>query len=69
MNPEGTVEFLNEKGFGFLKIDGYNKNVFFHAKDLRHVRFEQLRKGDRVSVESISSDERGYKANQVFLIS
>lgn len=67
MQAEGKIEFLNEKGFGFLKVDGYDKQVFFHARDLRGIRFEQLRPGDIVTVQSISFDEKGYKAQEVTL--
>lgn len=67
---QGQVAFLNdEKGFGFLKVEGYDKDVFFHAKDIRHTTFERIRKGDMVSIGSIKKSEKGYNAMDVFLIS
>lgn len=65
----GTVVNVNNKGFGFVKVEGYDANIFFHAKDVRHVKFEQLRKGDTVTLESVEKSEKGYVANRVFLVS
>jgi len=66
---KGKIVNLNEKGYGFIKIDEFDKNVFFHAKDLRHIKFEQIRKGDLVSVSSVNQTDMGYNAKDVYLIS
>ena len=66
----GTIVFLNdEKGFGFIQIEGREKNVFFHAKDVRHIAFEKLRKGDSVEVEGIKQTEKGFNSGKVYLVS
>ncbi len=64
-----VIKVDSEKGFGFIEVKGYDKNVFFHAKDVKHIKFEQIRKGDIVMVDSIEESERGYFATGVYLIS
>lgn len=66
---QGKIVFLNDKGYGFIEVSGYDKSVFFHAKDLRHVTFDQIRKDDQVSLDEIIKTEKGYNAKNVYLIS
>lgn len=75
----GIVKTLNpEKGFGFVAVNGFEKNIFFHAHDLRRIKIENLRKGDKLRIESITPNERenrdgtivqGLIAKNVYLIS
>ncbi len=66
---EGVVEHANqEKGYGFLKVDGYEKNVFFHVRDLIGTAFEDIQKGNVVSISSIEETEKGYAARGIRLI-
>lgn len=66
----GVIVFVNdEKGFGFIQVDNRAQNVFFHARDLRHVTFEKVRKGDTVEVEGIRKTEKGFNATFVYLVS
>lgn len=68
-NIKGIICDLKEKGFGFIKVKGYDdKNPFFHAKDLRNVRFEHLRETDKVSISSIEKTTRGYWAKGIYLL-
>ena len=51
---QGTVIKKNEKGFGFIKVDGSpegSKDLFFHSNELQNISFDQLREGDKVSFE------------------
>jgi cold shock protein len=48
---EGTIKNLTDKGFGFITVDGEEKDLFFHSNELKGVSFEELRTGDRVSFE------------------
>lgn len=65
----GTVEYVNsEKGYGFIRIPGQEKNVFFHARDLIRASFEDVRKGQGVSVGEIADTGRGTAARDVRLI-
>jgi CspA family cold shock protein len=48
---EGTIKNLTDKGFGFITVDGEEKDLFFHSNELKGVSFDELKAGDRVSFE------------------
>lgn len=51
---QGTVKFFNEeKGFGFIKIDGSGEDIFVHSSGL----IDKIRENDKVEFEQ----ERGKK--------
>jgi len=52
---EGTIKNLVDKGFGFITVDGEEKELFFHSNELKGVTFEELKAGDRVSFEKADS--------------
>jgi len=52
---EGTIKNLTDKGFGFITVDGEEKDLFFHKNELKDVTFEELKAGDRVSFEKADS--------------
>lgn len=52
---EGIIEKLTDKGFGFIKIEGQTKGLFFHSNELKGVTFEELKEGDKVSFEMADS--------------
>lgn len=66
MENTGTIGFLG-KGFGFIKIEGRSKDLFFHAKNLVDVSFDSLQVGDPVSYEDIESTSKGDAASGVRL--
>ncbi len=47
----GTIARLTDKGFGFIKIEGQAKDLFFHSTELQGVSFDSLREGDTLSFE------------------
>jgi cold shock protein len=47
----GTIARLTDKGFGFIKPDEGDKDVFFHARGLMEVMYDELREGDKVSFD------------------
>ncbi|MDB5264546.1 MAG: hypothetical protein JWN64_117 [Parcubacteria group bacterium] len=49
---EGTIAGLTDKGFGFIKRDGMDKDLFFHSNELVNVKFDDLQTGDKVSFET-----------------
>jgi CspA family cold shock protein len=55
--PEGTVKKLTDKGFGFIKTGGGDKDLFFHSSSVQGVSFGDLREGQKVSF----SEGRGAK--------
>ncbi len=48
---EGTIARLTDKGFGFITIEGQEKDLFFHSNEVMGTTFDELREGDRVSFE------------------
>ena len=52
---KGTIKTLKENGFGFIKADGMEKDLFFHRNGLVGVEFDELREGDAVTFETENS--------------
>jgi CspA family cold shock protein len=52
---EGTIKNLTDRGFGFITVDGEEKELFFHSNELKGVTYEELKAGDRVSFEKADS--------------
>ena len=52
----GVIKKLNERGFGFIGVEGQEKDIFFHSKSLVGVTFDELREGDNLSFE-VKQDE------------
>ncbi|OGZ18004.1 MAG: cold-shock protein [Candidatus Lloydbacteria bacterium RIFOXYC12_FULL_46_25] len=52
---KGTIKTLKENGFGFIKADGMEKDLFFHRNGLVGVEFDELREGDTVTFETENS--------------
>ena len=48
---QGIVMNLNEKGFGFIKVEGQAKDLFFHSNELKNISFDELKEGDTVEFE------------------
>jgi CspA family cold shock protein len=53
----GTIKTLTDRGFGFIAREGEAKDLFFHAKDLQGVAFEDLKVGDTLNFEVVESDK------------
>ena len=61
----GTVKFFNEsKGYGFIKEDDTEKEIFVHATGVT----DKIRENDRVSYE-VAEGKRGLNAVNVKKIS
>lgn len=54
---QGTIKTLTDKGFGFITVDGEQKDLFFHNSALVGVTFNELQVGDKVSFEKADSDK------------
>ena len=52
---EGTIKTLTQKGFGFIAVEGEEKELFFHSNELKGVTFAELKEGDKVSFEKADS--------------
>jgi len=57
----GTVKFFNEsKGFGFIKVDDEEKDIFVHASGL----IDQINEDDKVSFD-VTEGTKGLMAVDV----
>ncbi len=65
---EGTIARLTDKGFGFIKRDGQERDLFFHSNELVGVSFDDLREGDKVSFE-VADSPKGPNAVKVSRVS
>ena len=61
---QGTIARLTDKGFGFISIEGREKDLFFHSNELVGVTFDELREGDKVTFE-IGEGPKGPNAVKV----
>ncbi len=60
----GTIARLTDKGFGFITVEGQEKDLFFHSNELVGVSFDELREGDKLSFE-IAESPKGPNAIKV----
>jgi CspA family cold shock protein len=60
----GTIARLTDKGFGFIKCEGREKDLFFHSSELVGVTFDELREGDTMTFE-IAESPKGPNAVKV----
>ncbi len=60
----GTIKKLTDKGFGFISVEGEEKDLFFHSKGLSGVSYDELREGDNVSFE-VEESPKGKNAVNV----
>ncbi len=61
---QGVVKKKTEKGFGFIAIEGEDKDLFFHSNSLVGVSFDEIQEGDNVSFE-IEDSAKGKNAVNV----
>ena len=61
---QGTIVRLMDKGYGFVKADGADKDLFFHANELQNVQFADLRENDKVEFE-VTEGQKGPQASNV----
>jgi CspA family cold shock protein len=49
---KGTIKKVMEKGFGFIGVEGQEKDLFFHMNELQNAHFDDLQEGDTVEFET-----------------
>ena len=53
---EGIIKtIVSDKGFGFITVDGEEKDLFFHKNEVKEPTYEELKVGDKVSFEKADS--------------
>jgi len=62
----GTIARLMDKGYGFIKVEGQEKDLFFHSKELQNADFDSLKEGQEVSFE-VENGPKGPSAVRVSL--
>lgn len=66
---QGTIARLTDRGFGFIKRDGEEKDLFFHASALTGgVQFTDLKEGDKVTFD-VADGPKGQNAVNVTRVS
>ncbi len=60
----GTIARLTDKGFGFISVEGQEKDLFFHSNELVNCKFDDLREGDKVTFE-VGESPKGPNALKV----
>lgn len=63
----GKIKSINEKGFGFITVEGNSRGVFFHASTCGG-EFDKMKEGDSVMIEEVIKTEKGSQAEGVSLI-
>ncbi len=61
---QGTIKKLTDRQFGFITVDGEEKDLFFHANELQGVEFNELKEGDKVEFE-VADSPKGQNAVKV----
>lgn len=61
---QGTIVGLTDKGFGFIRREGEQKDLFFHSNELVNVRFDDLRQGDTLEFE-VAEGPKGMNAIKI----
>ncbi len=62
---QGTVKWFNaEKGFGFITVDGEEKDVFVHFSAIQGDGYRSLEEGQKVEFE-VGQGQKGPQAEQV----
>ncbi|MDP4000677.1 MAG: cold shock domain-containing protein [bacterium] len=51
----GVVKKKTDKGFGFISVEGNDKDLFFHSNSLVDITFDELNEGDNVTFETEES--------------
>ena len=60
----GEIVRKRDNGYGFIKPDNGEKDVFFHAQSLVEVAFDDLQEGDKVTFD-VEQGPKGPAATNV----
>lgn len=60
----GVIKKKTDKGFGFISVEGQEKDLFFHSNSLVDVTFDELKEGDQVTFD-VEESQKGPNATNV----
>jgi CspA family cold shock protein len=60
----GNIKKKTDRGFGFITVEGQEKDVFFHSNSLVGVSFDEIKEGDAVTLD-IENSPKGPNAVNV----
>ena len=60
---KGTIVRLMDKGYGFIKGEESDKDLFFHANEVKDIHFNDLKEGMAVTFEIQEGDKGPYASN------
>ena len=61
---KGTIARIMDKGYGFIKTDDSEKDLFFHSNEVQNTDFNSLKEGDELEFE-IAEGQKGPQAVNV----
>lgn len=61
---KGKIARIMDKGYGFIKVEGEEKDLFFHSNELSGVQFDELSEGDEVVFDA-TTGPKGPQASNV----
>ncbi|HMP67392.1 MAG TPA: cold shock domain-containing protein [Candidatus Paceibacterota bacterium] len=64
---KGQIVRIMDKGYGFIKHEGSEKDLFFHSNELQNAQFDDLKGGENVEFE-IAEGKKGPQAVKVSLV-
>ena len=60
----GVIKKKTDKGFGFITVEGQEKDLFFHSNSLVDVTFDEIKEGDNVTFD-VEESQKGPNATNV----
>lgn len=63
----GTIKKKTDRGFGFIAIEGAEKDLFFHSSALTNIAFDELQEGTTVTFDVQDGDNGRQSAINVMV--